>query len=61
MSHGEQKKLLIKRMRQVAIPQGVQGAINATGRFIGNVSEAIAENPVATNAIEEIRIPCRKL
>jgi hypothetical protein len=48
-------------MRQVAIPEGVQGAINVTGRFIGNVSETISENPVATNAIEETRILCRKL
>jgi hypothetical protein len=33
--------------------QGVQGAINKTGQFIGNVSETIAENPLVTNITGE--------
>ena len=32
---------------------GVTGAINATGQFVGNVSETVAENPVVANATKE--------
>jgi hypothetical protein len=32
---------------------GVTGAINASGQFVGNVSETIAENPVVANATKE--------
>ena len=54
MSHREQKKPLIRQ--EVAAgntAQGVPGAINATGQFVGNVSETIAENPVVGNATKE--------
>ena len=54
MSHREQKKLLIRQKRAAGnTEKGIQGAINATGQFVGNVSETIAENPVVTNATEE--------
>ena len=33
--------------------RGYKECINATGQFVGNVSETIAENPVVTNATEE--------
>ena len=33
--------------------QGVPGAINQTGQFLGNVSETIAENPLVTNITGE--------
>ena len=32
---------------------GAQVAINQTGQFVSNVSETIAENPIATNITGE--------
>ena len=53
MSHREQKKPLIRQEQQTGnTAQGVQD-INATGQFVGNVSETIAENPVVANATKE--------
>jgi hypothetical protein len=34
-------------------PQGAQIAINQTGQFVSNVTEKIAENPIATNITGE--------
>ena len=54
MSHREQKKPLIRQEQAAGnTAQGVPGAINATGQFVGNVSETIAENPVVANATKE--------
>ena len=51
-----------KRIRQNALAILTRGykTINATGQFVGNVSETMAENPVVTNATEETQNLCRK-
>ena len=54
MFHREQKIQSIRqRQPLVILSQGVPGAINQTGKFLGNVSETIAENPVVTNITGE--------
>jgi hypothetical protein len=53
VTQGAEKAVNQKEVAAGNTAQGVPGAINATGQFIGKISETIAENPVVTNATEE--------
>jgi hypothetical protein len=61
MSHREQKKTVNHTGAEAGNIAMGTGSYKCNRSVHGNVSETIAQNPVATNAIEETRILCRKL